>query len=76
MMKFARLALFLAIPALLFFSRADAEEGDFFFAPEFGWSHFFGSAVKDGFFTGARFGYDTSDKLTIDLLFYYGDNND
>jgi hypothetical protein len=52
-----------------------AEEGDFFFAPEIGWSHFSSSAIKEGVFGGAHFGYDTSDNLTVELLLFYGDNN-
>ncbi len=59
----------------MFSSVAKAEEGDFFFAPEFGWSHFFSEDIEEGIYTGAHLAYDTSKSLSVELIFFYGDNN-
>ena len=72
MKKLILIALLLWITAPL--GSLFAEEGDFFFAPEFGWSHLFSSSVKDGIYAGTHFGYDTSDHLTLELLMLYGNN--
>lgn len=64
--------------SLMFFLltfEARAEEGDFFFAPEVGWAHIFSDAFEEGVYAGAHLGYDTSDNLSIELVFFYGDNN-
>jgi len=70
-----KMLLILCFAFLLPFSQTLADEGDFFFAPEVGWSHVFTDNLKEGVFAGAHFGYDTSDSLTIELIAFYGDNN-
>jgi hypothetical protein len=67
--------LFLLFLTLLPFSSVFADEGDFFFSPEVGWSHFFSDGIKEGVYAGAHFGYDTSKNLSIELIMFYGDNN-
>jgi len=69
--------LIVIVVAFCFLCSSDifAEEGDFFFAPEFGWSHFFADSIEEGIYTGAHLAYDTSDNLSIELIFFYGDNN-
>lgn len=75
-MKNMKKIVFITIIATLFFvTRLHAEEGDFFFAPEVGWSHFFNDNLKEGVYTGAHFSYDTSDHLSLEIVGFYGDNN-
>jgi len=66
---------FVIICSFVPFTTVNAEEGDFFFAPEFGWSHFYSDNLKEGIYTGAHLAYDTSDYLSIELIAFYGDNN-
>ena len=73
-MKGRLLAIFVMLSALAA-ANLHAEEGDFFFAPEVGWSHFFSDNLEEGIYTGAHFAYDTSDHISIDLIAFYGDNN-